>query len=513
MCAAPAAGDLPGRPQSLWLGTTPTTDYPPLERDLQVDVAVLGAGIAGITTALLLKEAGLTVAVLEARRIVEGVTGNTTAKVTSLHRLIYRDLLLDKGEEKARLYGHANQAAVEKVAALVAQRRIDCDFARADAFTYSEREDDVDALRDEAFAAQRLGLPADFTTETDLPFPVKGAVRFSDQARFHPRKYLLALAAALPGGGSHVFERTTATEVSDGTPCEVATARGVVRAKHVVVATHQPFMLKGFYFARLVLKRSYALALRIEGPVPQGLYITVDDDFRSMRPAPAGREDLLILGGEPHRPGQGGDTAAMVRRLEAWARERFRVRSVEYRWATQDNVTPDRVPFVGRMVPGGKNVFVATGFCGWGMTNGTVAGMLLSDGILGRDNPWADLYDPTRGFVSSAITGLAKDAVVGVKDLLGGYGPKAAVKEAASVPKGEGRVVDHGTDKVAVYRDDDGDLHAVSAVCTHLQCIVRWNSAERSWDCPCHGSRFDALGRVVQGPALADLPAVDLTPP
>jgi glycine/D-amino acid oxidase-like deaminating enzyme/nitrite reductase/ring-hydroxylating ferredoxin subunit len=503
-------GDLPGKAESIWISTTPKTSYPALAGDLKVDVAILGGGIAGLTTAALLKEAGVRVAVLEARRIVEGVTGNTTAKVTSLHNLLYRRLVEEHGEETARLYGAANQAAIERVARFVSERKIDCDFVRAEAFTYTEHAKDQDAVHEEVEIAKRLGLPADATTETGLPYPVKVAVRFRNQARFHPRKYLLALAASIHGDGSAIFEETTALDVDGGGPCEVKTKSGRVTADHVIVATHQPFLLKGFYFARMTLKRSYALAMRIEGNVPQGLYISTDANFRSMRPQTAAGGDVLILGGEPHQPGQGGDTAAMVRRLEFWAKEHFRVRSIENRWATQDNVTPDRIPYVGRLVPGSKRVFVATGFCGWGMTNGTAAGMLLSDMVLGRENPWQALYDPTRGLVKSSLAGLVRDAAVGVEDLLGGFGPHVSVKEAESVKKGEGRVVDHGIDKVAVHRDDDGVLHAVSAVCTHLQCVVRWNGADRSWDCPCHGSRFDVRGRCIQGPALEDLPVVEL---
>jgi glycine/D-amino acid oxidase-like deaminating enzyme/nitrite reductase/ring-hydroxylating ferredoxin subunit len=476
-------------------------------------VAILGAGIAGITLAALLQEAGVSVALLEARRIVEGATGYTTAKVTSLHKIIYRDLVRLHGQEKARIYGEANQAALERVASFIDERRIDCDFARAEAFTYTENEQDVEILREEAEAARSLGLPADLVTEIGLPFEVKAAVRFTNQARFHPRKYLLALAQSIHGPGCSIYEQTPALAIDEGSPVEVRTERGRVRAKHVVVATHQPFGLKGFYFARMQLKRSYALALQLEGQVPQGLYISTDVNFRSMRPQPTNDGEMFILGGEPHRPGQGGDTAAAVRRLEDWAHERFRVRSVAYRWATQDNVTTDRLPYVGRLAPGSKRLLVATGFGGWGMSNGTAAAMLLADMVLGRKNAWEDLYDPTRGFVGSSVTGLVRDAVVGVRDLLGGYGPEVCVQEAASVPKGQGRIVDQGIDKIAVYRDESDALHAVSAVCTHLQCIVRWNGAERSWDCPCHGSRFDTTGRVLHGPALSDLPRVNLHAP
>jgi glycine/D-amino acid oxidase-like deaminating enzyme/nitrite reductase/ring-hydroxylating ferredoxin subunit len=500
---------LPGRAESVWTATTSRTAYPPLVGDVRAD----RGGIAGITAAALLKEAGLSVVVLEARRVVEGATGNTTAKVTSLHKLIYRDLVRVRGEETARLYGEANQAGIERVARFVDERGIDCDFARADAFTYTESEADADVVRQEADVARRLGLPAETTTRTGLPFAVVAAVKFTDQARFHPRKYLLALARTIPGDGSAVFESTTALDVRHGNPCEVRTDQGRVRAKHVIVATHQPFMLGGLYFARTTLKRSYALALRIEGDVPQGLYISTDLNFRSMRPQPTDGGELLILGGEAHRPGQGGDTSAMVRRLEEWARQRFRVKSIEYRWATQDVVTPDRVPYVGRLTPRSKNVLVATGFSGWGMSNATAGAMLLTDMVLGRENPWQDVYDPARASLRTFVAGLTRDTVVGVKDLLGGFGPKESAPDASSVPAGEGAVVDQGAEKVAVYRDDEGGLHAVSAVCTHLQCIVRWNSADRSWDCPCHGSRFDTDGRVLHGPALSPLSTVDLRTP
>jgi nitrite reductase/ring-hydroxylating ferredoxin subunit len=229
-----------------------------------------------------------------------------------------------------------------------------------------------------------------------------------------------------------------------------------------------------------------------------------------MRPQQDADGELLIVGGEPHGPGQAGDTAALVRRLEAWARERFDVIAIQQRWATHDNSTSDGIPYVGRLSPRWKRVLVATGFGGWGMTNSTAAAMVLCDTILGRANPWAKLYDSTRGFLRSALTGLAGDAVAGVKDLLGGYQRAVALDDVLSIRRGEGRVVQRGIEKLALYRDDDGVLHALSAVCTHLQCIVSWNAAERSWDCPCHGSRFDAGGRVVQGPALSDLPRVAL---
>jgi glycine/D-amino acid oxidase-like deaminating enzyme/nitrite reductase/ring-hydroxylating ferredoxin subunit len=492
---------------SPWITTSRSEDVPPLEGDRKVDVAVLGAGIAGITTAWILAEAGVRVALIEARRIAQGVSGYTTAKLTSLHGLIYAELVRRHGRERARLYGEANQAAIERVAAIVEERAIDCDLRRADAFTWAEDVEEAAAVEEEARTAADLGLPADVTKDTGLPFPVERAVRFRGQAHFHPRKYLLALARAVVEMGGVVAEGTTAQEVEEGSPCRVRTDRGTVTAEHVVLATHMPFPFRGMWFARMWLKRSFAMALALRGPVPQGMYIRASSDFHSMRPLVFPGRELLILGGGRHQTGQAEDTDALVSEVEAWGRERFPVEAVEHRWATQDLVTPDRVPWVGPITRRAERVFVATGFGGWGMTNGTAAGMILSDRILGRANPWSDLYDPSRGAARASLGGLARDALTTVRDLSGGFDKEPAPDAASPVAPGEGRVVTRGIEKVAVSRDDDGTLHEVSAVCTHLQCLVRWNGAERSWDCPCHGSRFAPDGRVLHGPALVGLPA------
>lgn len=500
----------PRQGSSVWFSEGGESDYPALRGDVTVDVAVLGGGITGMTSAVLLKEAGRTVALVEARRVAAGVTGHTTAKLTSLHKLIYAHLRRRHGELHARLYGEANQAAIEWVAETVRRRGIACDFTRADAYTYTEDASDVAAVEEEASVAASLGLPATATTTTGLPFPVAAAVRFRNQARFHPRKYLLALARTVPGDGSFIYEGTTATAVRDGTTCEVRTDLGLVRARSVVVATHQPFGIRGLHFARMTLKRSFALGLEVRGLVPQGMYISTGLNFRSMRSQPLGDRELLILGGEPFRPGQCPDTRELLRRLESWGRERFDVERVAFRWATQDAVTPDRLPFVGRLTPASKNVWFASGFGGWGMTNGTAAALLLTDLILGRRSPWTAVYDPRRGAPALTLRGLARDAVTTIRSIAGDRGPGAR-----DLAPGNGCVADAApagvpVDKVALRRDEGGRLHALSAVCPHLQGIVRWNAAEQSWDCPCHGSRFAADGTLLHGPATAGLGPVPL---
>jgi glycine/D-amino acid oxidase-like deaminating enzyme/nitrite reductase/ring-hydroxylating ferredoxin subunit len=494
---------LPGEPVSLWLATTPATAYPALEQPLSVDVAVLGAGIVGVTAATLLREAGMEVALVDARRVLSGATGHTTAKLTALHGLIYRDLVAKHGEEKARAYAEANQWAVERVRTWVREKGIDCDLVPTFACTYAETPEQVQAVEEEIEAARRIGLPVRPTTETGLPYPVLAAVALDEQAHFHPRKYLLALLDSFVNGGGTVVEQTTALSVDDGSPCRIETDRGEIRAKHVLIATHQPFPKKGAYYAQMYLKRSFAFAVRIRGEVPRGMYISAGADFHSLRPQKVHGEDALIVGGGPHRTGQAPDTMALVRGVEDWARSHFDVEAFLYRWATQDNVTSDRLPLVGRLASDTPHLYVATGFGGWGMTNGTVAGHLLADLVLERENRWESLYDPARLGTAKKAAAHVKDAVGVAKDLMGAYDKGPPTKEA--VPPGEGHIVECGFEKVAVYRDEDGRIHEMSAVCTHMQCLVRWNSAERTWDCPCHGSRFDPLGRVLHGPATRPL--------
>jgi glycine/D-amino acid oxidase-like deaminating enzyme/nitrite reductase/ring-hydroxylating ferredoxin subunit len=504
-----AATALEGKTTSLWVDTAPETDYPVLTPRLHVDVAVLGGGIAGLTTALLLKRQGATVAVVEAGRVGAGVTAYTTAKVTSLHGIQYQSVEASFGADGARAYAEANEAGLGLVAGLIDELGIDCDFRRKPAFTYAEDASDLRTIEREVEAAKRAGLPASYTEETDLPWPVAGAVRVEDQAEFHPRRYLLRLAEAIPGDGSYVFERSRAIAVSGGEPVRVSTLRGELTADDVVVATHFPFLDRGGYFARMHPERSYGLGLYLKrgATAPQGMYLSTESPSHTVRSHPTARGEIVIAGGESHKTGQGGDTAARVARLERWARERFDVRSIEYRWSTQDNMPVDGVPFIGRLAPFQKRIWVATGFMKWGLTNGSAAALILSDLIAGRSNPWADLFDSTRFKPLASAKELVKEnANVGMR-FVGDHLGRPDARSVESLGPGEAGIVRRGAGKVAAYRTPEGELHTVSAVCTHLGCQVKWNEAETSWDCPCHGSRFHYTGRVIQGPAVSDLAA------
>lgn len=388
---------LPGRGESYWMHTSGTTTYPPLTEDVEVDVVVVGGGIAGLSTAWELTHAGLTVAVLEADRIAAGVTGYTTAKVSALHTLVYDRLRRTHGEEAARLYATSQQGAVERVAEICAGVAIDCDLERVPAFTYSVRQEGTDILRAEAEAAREAGLPARYTEDTGLPFAVAGAVRVDDQAQFHPRRYLLALAEDLVAQGCVIFERSRVTEMLGGIPCTVTTeAQHTVTAHAVVVTTHYPIFDRALLFARLQPRRELVVAAPLASdPGPPGMFITEDEGRRSVRTAPYGSDGqrLLIVTGESFTPGT-GDAAASFARLDSWMREHFAVEDTAYHWAAQDNDSGDGIPMIGPLHPGARHAYVATGFGGWGMSSGVLAGQLLSGLITGDEVPWAELYDP-----------------------------------------------------------------------------------------------------------------------
>ncbi|MXM66464.1 FAD-dependent oxidoreductase [Streptomyces sp. HUCO-GS316] len=504
---------------SYWIDTAPGEPRPTLDEDLTVDVAVIGAGIAGLSTARELARAGKSVAVLEAGRVAAGVTGHTTAKLTALHTLVYDKLRRTRGPDGAQLYARSQSEAVEHAAALVDELGIDCEWERRSAYTYVCDAGRVAEIKAEADAARAAGLPASFTTDTGLPFPVAGAVRVTGQAQFHPRKYLLALTDDLVAHGGRVYEHTTVHGLDESKPCRLSTGTGAtVTARDVVVATHYPIFDRALLFTRLSPRRELVVA----GPLdaardPDGMYITPDEGTRSVRTAPygedgeggeAGGQRLLIVTGEHFTPGT-GDTRARFDHLSAWAGEHFPGVDLTHAWATQDNDPTDTVPLVGPLHAGARHVFVATGFGGWGLSGGIMAGRLLTALITGGTCAWSELYDPRRlrTAVREAPSFLKNQAEVALHFVGDRLRPAPPVD---ALPPGEGAVVRVDGHRLAVYRDDDGALHAVSPRCTHLGCLVAFNSVERAWECPCHGSRFDTDGKVVQGPATRPLERRDI---
>jgi glycine/D-amino acid oxidase-like deaminating enzyme/nitrite reductase/ring-hydroxylating ferredoxin subunit len=461
---------------------------------------VVGGGIVGLTTALMLRRAGADVVVLEGRRIGAGTTGNTTAKVTSLHGLKYARLAREQGTETARVYAEANEFGLKQVVELSDELEIECDLRRKPAYTYTEDPSELETIETEVESAQAAGLRAIFTEETDLPLDVAAAVRLDDQAEFQPVAYLAGIAAALDRDGQAVYEGTRAVAAGEE-GVETDSGRRV-GAEWVVVATHLPFTDSGLFFARSHPERSYAVTARLESPVPQGMYLSTERPAHTFRAVPWQGEELWLIGGESHEVGS-GDPVASYRALDAFARERFGVVSVEHRWSAHDHMPADGLPYIGRATPLDDRILTATGMGKWGLALGTAAGAILRDAVEGRENPWAPHFSPRRlPPVRSVPRTLEHDLHDGFHFF------RDRLRRGGNVEKlapGEGRVVGDGLGQKAVHRDDASVLHAVSARCTHLGCIVRWNAAERTWDCPCHGSRFEATGEVRTGPATKPL--------
>jgi glycine/D-amino acid oxidase-like deaminating enzyme/nitrite reductase/ring-hydroxylating ferredoxin subunit len=492
---------------SLWLDTVERAPCPPLGEDIHADVCVVGAGITGLSAALELARGGASVVVLEGRFVGAGATGYTTAKLSSLHGLTYARLERTLGADAARVYGEANQRGIERAFALAAELGIDCDLRRKPNLTYTESADERDRIEAEVAAARRAGLPATLVEATDLPFPIAAAVRFADQAEFHPVKFLDGLARTVAEVG-RLYEGTFAVSVDSGSPCRVRTDCGrTVTAGSVVVATHLPFLDRGLYFARCHPERSYVVAAPYEGEAAGGgMYLSTESPAHSIRSHVLGDRTWLLVGGESHKTGQ-SDVGERYERLEHWARERFGVEPV-MRWATQDQMPADGVPYIGPVDPVSKNVYVATGFRKWGLAMGLAAAELLAAWVDGREHPWRELYDTRRLRLRAGGASLLKE---NANVALRFFGDRLVKRgDVESIEPGDGRVVGAGFGQRAVYRDEDGALHALSARCTHLGCIVNWNSGEGTWDCPCHGSRFGPQGEVIMGPAVRPLPRREL---
>ena len=486
--------------ESLWLDALPDRARPPLRGERVFDVAVVGGGFAGLTTALLLKRQGLTVAVVEADRVGSGASGNNTAKVTALQATVYSTIAGRHGRATAKTYADAGLAGVSTLARLVREEGIDCGLRHAPAFTYAFAEDEVGAVEDELIAARAAGLPVSADASLDVPFPVHAAVRLDDQIALHPLRYLLGLADAVDGDGSVVFEHSRVEGLHDGAPCRVRTADGVVTADRVVVATHVPLFDRGLYFARLDVTRSYCVAASLaSGEPPTGLAISAGSPSWSL----SAYDGQLVVCGQAHPAGE--RAGSPYEELEAFARKHWDVAEITHRWSAQDPTAYDKLPMIGPYLPGSDRVLVATGFMKWGLATATFAATILADAVAGVPNPWAAVFSPHRVSLRSLPDLVRMNASTGV-DLVTARLTPADATNSDDLPPGHAHVVRDGLGKMGVYRDREGALHGVSLRCTHLGCFVAFNAAETSWDCPCHGSRFDVDGAVLEGPAATPLP-------
>lgn len=494
----------------LWSeGIAEPSSYPALATDLSADVCIIGAGIAGLSTAYMLVREGRSVVVLESRTLGAGETGCTTAHLSNALDDRYYELERLHGLQGACLAAQSHSAAIDVIETIVKAENIDCDFERLDGYLFVPPMGDRDELEEERQAAQRAGIQVQWVSRAPMQiFNTGPSLRFPRQGQFHPMKYLWGLAKAIERYGGKIYCKTHVTDVESGSLVLVKTQAGpIVRAAKVVIATNAPISeTYGLYTANAPY-RTYAVAARVpRGSLERALFWDTPDPYHYLRLQKSGRgdPDFLIVGGEDHKTGQADNFQERFERLEEWTRERFPgIESFEFHWSGQVMEPVDGLAFIGAHPVGKQNVYIVSGDSGHGMTHGTIAGLLLRDLILSRQNPWARLYDPSRITLRAFTELIQENLNVGAQ--LTDWIKEADVASMDQIAPGQGATLQMRWTKLAVYRDEQGQYHPRSAVCPHLGCIVSWNSTEKSWDCPCHGSRFDPYGKVTNGPASRNL--------
>lgn len=465
-----------------------------LTQDIECDILVIGAGMAGLLTAYLLTKSGKEVVVIDAKGTASGVTKNTTAKITCQHDLIYDSIIKDFGEERARQYAKANELAIQKYKQIIDEENIDCDFERKDAYVYSL--DNRKSLEDEYNAAKKLGIDAELVDEVNLPFKVKGALKFKNQAQFNPLKFLRPISEKLT-----IYENTTALDITE--EISVVTKDDIkIKANKIIVATHYPFLnTPGYYFMRMHQSRSYVLALENAQDV-NGMYIGIDKIAYSFR----NYKDLLLFGGSSQRTGE-NEKGGAYDELRKAAKELYPNSIEKYHWSAQDCMTLDNIPYIGHYSSKTPDIYVETGFKKWGMTSSMVAAMIISDMILEKENDFSDIFSPGRFDMSSSMKNAANDLIITAKNFIA---QRIDIPDESieSIEKGHGGVIEYNGRKTGVYKDNDGRVYTVSTKCAHLGCELQWNADELTWDCPCHGSRYDYKGNWIESPTNKSLDEV-----
>lgn len=493
--------------ESYWIKSTPATDYPVLQEDLDVDCLIIGGGITGITTAYLLQQEGLRTAIIEKNRICLGTTGHTTGKITSQHSLIYSHIIDLYGPQLAKQYADANQEAIRFIADTIHEQDFDCEFSREPAFVYTQDEDNLASINKELLATLSIGLPAETVETTELPFNIITGIRFSNQAQFHPRKYILALADAYVKAGGSIYEQTKAIKL-DPKKKVVETSNHAISAKYIVVATHYPCFTEGhMFFARMSPYTSYVTAIRRHDVLSSGMFISGDMNVHSFRYTNTKNYQLMMVGGESHKTGHRDDETICYKSLQDYADSLWPDMSVLYNWSAQDYITIDYIPYIGLLSDDYEDIYVGTGYGKWGMTNGTVAGLMFRDFITKGHSPWQDVYSPSRHMTIDGFKNLFADSVRNIGDYITSH-TKVNHQDIAHIMQGQGDVIKIDHMKVAVYRDHVNKYYFLDPTCPHMKCIVSFNDAEKTWDCPCHGSRFNPDGTYIDGPANKNLRAL-----
>ena len=497
---------------SPWMADAPEISPPPLRDDAHCDIVVIGAGIAGLSTAYELSVHGKSVIVIDRGDIGAGMTARTTAHLASALDDYYHRLVGARGDDAARLYHSSQVAAINRIEAICRDEGIDADFQRLDGYLFAADEEGVSELEKEYEACRALGIDVEWEKGLPVGDKVRVALRFPDQARFHPTKYLAGLARAIVTRGGRLYARTTHVhDEENGEGVVVETEHGSrIFAKSAVFATNSPTNNKVAIHSKQEPMRTYAIAGVIaSGSVKDALYWDTLEAYHYVRVQPWQNGDLLIVGGEDHRSGEADDGDARLSAIEEWTRANFpSFTSAEYRWSGQVLEPVDYMPFSGRN-PGSSNIYVHTGDSGQGLTNAVAGSLTIVPQILGQDSRFADLLDPARKITAPNSLGEFVKGQIGAAKNFAEYLGPGEIASADELRPGQGAILRRGLKKIAVWRAEDGGLIERSAACTHLGCIVHWNSLEKCWDCPCHGSQFAPDGAVLNGPAVKPLAEID----
>lgn len=491
---------------SLWIETTENgLNLKPLEKNEETEVCVIGAGLFGLTTAYYLTLLGKKVTVVERGEIGEKVSGHTTGKITGQHGLFYDHLIKDYGEDYARKYLEANEEAIKNIKDIIEKEKIECDFSERKAYVYALNQDEVLDIEKEVEAARKIGKDARLVTETDLPFKVKAAIEFDGQAQYHARKYMIGLAKTILKDNK-IYNFTTVKDVKkEGDIFTVYTDRGNINARHVVLATHYPIInAPGFHFLKMYQSTSYIIAIETESKLPQGMYINEKPPIYSFRTAVYNGKDILLIGGSDHKTGEPVSDNSKYEDLEKKAKELYPDCKVLFKWNTRDCISLDKIPYIGEFSNMMQNMYIGTGFKKWGMAFSNIAANIVVDKIMGKENKYENIFDATRmnpvknrwevkNMVKQSVESIALNKL------------KIEPHSIDEIENDNGGIIKIDEKNVGIYKDKQGEIYAVNPVCTHLGCLLSWNNLDKTWDCPCHGSRFDYRGRNLYEPAIKDL--------
>ena len=498
---------------SLWLDFNEQSDkFSSLSTNIETDVCIIGAGIFGLTCAYYLSNLGFQVVVLEKDGIGEKTTGHTTAKITSQHSLFYDYLMNGYGKNFASDYLEANEKAIKNIKQIIDTEKIKCDFEYQNSYVYTTKKSELGAIKKEVSAVEALGFPCEFVTKTGLPFEIEGAICFKNQAQFHPLKYLYGLCDSISSHGGEVYTNTVVTNVEKDFDSAylVSTDSNTVRSKFVIVATHYPFInFPGLYFLKMYQSTSYLIAVDTKKTLFNGMYINATNPIFSYRTVKYQGKELLLIGGGDHKTGHPSCYKDTYGVLEEEAKKFYPNCEVLYRWNTRDCVSLDKIPYIGQYSTSMPNVFVGTGFKKWGMTLSNVASNIIVDSICGKENKYAYLFKPSR-LKPIKNRDEMKNVLVQSTNSLVLDKLKSANMSFDEIQNNSGSIVEINNEKVGIYKNPEGKIYAVKPICTHLGCLLSWNDVDKTWDCPCHGSRFDYQGINLYDPAFKNLDTYEI---